>query len=82
MPLLIVTVINIVIWLVIFAICIRDIWKAKGNTFVDSFFFGPDFPKPRAKLMAGISGAFTSAAIGYCVYLIPFAFGLPYYPAI
>ena len=76
MPLLVIAIVNAVVWLGVFLICIHDIRIAKKADFEHSILIGSKTSMAKIKVIAGISGVITAALIGYTIYLVPFAVGM------
>ena len=68
--------VNAVVWLGVFLICIHDIRIAKKADFEHSILIGSKTSMAKVKVITGISGVVTAALIGYTIYLIPFAVGM------
>lgn len=76
MPLLVIAIVNAVVWLGVFLICIHDIRIAKKADFEHSILIGSKTSMTKVKVITGISGVITAALIGYTIYLVPFAVGM------
>ena len=76
MPLLVIAIVNAVVWLGVFLICIHDIRIAKKADFEHSILIGSKTSMAKVKVITGISGVIAAALIGYTIYLVPFAVGM------
>ena len=76
MPLLVSAIVNAVVWLGVFLICIHDIRIAKKADFEHSILIGSKTSMAKVKVITGISGVIAAALIGYTIYLVPFAVGM------